>query len=111
MSFLKSLLCFVLLLIAATFVCDVPAAAQARTGVVVTVEVPLVDVSEVDVLTAAGYNISAVRGLVATIHATPEELALLAESGYTFQRVLEPKTFDSYPTYAELTAALESFAD
>lgn len=90
--------------------------AVAQAGQDTVVEVRLPDRAALDRLSEAGFSIDDVRGLVAVVYATQEDLKRLSELGYDYylapEQPLPPeaKTPDGYHNYAELTALLQGFA-
>jgi len=86
-----------------------------RLGPVTVVEVVLPNRSALDELAEAGYNISNVRGDIATIHATAAELEQLAEAGYEYLEIgvdgqPADKALGGYHNYAGVTAELADYA-
>jgi carboxypeptidase D len=89
-----------------------------RLGPVTVVEVVLPNRAALDELTEAGYNISNVRGDLATIHATAAELEQLTEAGYEYLEIgvdgqlrgLADKALGGYHDYAGVTAELADYA-
>ena len=90
-----------------------------RLGLVAVVEVLLPDRDALDDLIRQGYNISNVRGNLATVYATAKELGQLKQAGYNYrgiERQPQPKEFaptglGSYHNYAALTSELQDYAD
>ncbi len=91
-------------------------------GPIYVVEVPLGDPdTEVDVLSDAGFSVGKLDGNVATVYASFDELLWLQVKGYDFQVVelqpslqlpkVGPKSLGQYHSYADLTAALQNYAD
>jgi carboxypeptidase D len=84
-----------------------------RLGPVTIVEVVLPSRGTLEELTEAGYNVSSVRGDIAEVYATPQELEELTESGYEFQEVgpeAPDKALGGYHDYAALTSELAGYA-
>ncbi len=98
-------------------------AAGPRLGPVAVVEVALPDHAALEELVQGGYDIGKVRGDVATVYATPEELARLEQAGYDCRvtdwqprpRTTEEETLHKelglYHDYASLTSDLEEYAE
>jgi carboxypeptidase D len=95
------------------------AAERPRMGPVAVVEVLLPNRDALDELVRQGYNISNVRGNLATVYATAGELRRLRQAGYKYreiERQPQPKEFaptglGSYHNYASLTSELQDYAD
>ncbi len=89
-------------------------AQKARLGRITVVEVVLPGRAALDELIRQGYDISSVRGDIATIYATDEELGSLAQVGYDYRaveiRVPGGKQPGGYHDYASLTADLGIYA-
>jgi len=87
---------------------------KARLGRVTVVEVVLPARAVLDELIRQGYDISSVRGDIATIYATDEELGSLTQAGHDYRvvEIQEPggKQLSGYHDYASLTADLETYA-
>jgi carboxypeptidase D len=84
-----------------------------RLGPVTVVEVVLPNRAALDELTEAGYNISNVRGDIATIYATLEELEQLNQAGYEcleIEQEVPDKALGGYHNYADLTVELADYA-
>jgi carboxypeptidase D len=93
-------------------------AAGPRLGPVAVVEVIFPNRHALDELIRQGYDISGVRGNVATIYAIPEELDRLNEAGYDC-RIIEWQPnppgpgatgLGNYHSYSSLTVDLEAYA-
>jgi hypothetical protein len=89
-------------------------AGNPRPGPIVIVEVHLPDRAALDALVKGDYDVSAVRGNVATVYTTPEERKRLEEAGYSVVEIGRqpggPKEVAGYHTYATLTSDLQARA-
>ncbi len=85
----------------------------ARTGPIHIVEVTAPDRAALADLVAAGYDVSNVRGWVATVYATEEERDRLLATGYPCVELPAPgpaKVGDGYHTFATMTTELQDDA-
>lgn len=92
------------------FSAGIGASAQAlrRESELVAAKVRLRERSEVDALSRAGVTVSAVKGSVAVVHASVEQLEALARAGYVFELLPAEKLFETYPSCDEITGAIEA---
>lgn len=93
-------------------------AAGPRLGPVVVVEVTFPDRDALDELARSEYDISNVRGNIATIYASLEELERLKQTGYPLREIEQQpsEVFDimalgDYQSYADLTDELNAYTE